>query len=78
MSTNRNDRISENFNPPAKKIVAYTAENSQLLIDYRAALLRAYELGNEVKELYGVIPPKVISYDSNYGVGTVHIGLTVN
>lgn len=35
--------------------------NSQLLNEYRAALINAYCLGEEIKDLYGIVPPKVIS-----------------
>jgi hypothetical protein len=41
----------------------YKAGNSQLLMDYRAALIKAFELGNDIKELYGIIPPKIIFWD---------------
>ena len=67
----------------AEKIVAYTAGNSQLLIDYRAALIHAYKLGQDIKEIYGIVPPKVISDDQWVLFGetrgnNISIGLTVN
>jgi hypothetical protein len=38
----------------------HTSGNSQLLIDYRDVLIKAYFLGEEIKELYGILPPKCI------------------
>lgn len=34
--------------------------NSQLLNDYRVARINAYSLGDEIKDLYSIVPPKVI------------------
>jgi hypothetical protein len=39
---------------------SYNSGNSALLIEYREALIKAYGLGNHIKELYGIVPPKVI------------------
>ena len=57
----------------------HTAGNSQLLQDYRKAILTAYELGEDIKKLYGIIPPKVIT-DIVWKCGDqrVTLGLTVN
>jgi hypothetical protein len=65
----------------------HTAGNSLLLQDYRKALLTAYELGEDIKKLYGIIPPKVIT-DTGWvrecsaigknGDQHITIGLTIN
>jgi hypothetical protein len=58
--------------------------NSQLLMDYRAALINAYELGEEIKRDYNIVPPKVLhdkswpQLDSNYPTNRFTIGLTVS
>ena len=39
---------------------AYNSGNSVLLIEYREALIKAYELGNAIKDVYGIVPPKVL------------------
>jgi hypothetical protein len=36
------------------------ADTTELLSKYRAALIHAYELGKEVKIVYGIVPPKVL------------------
>jgi hypothetical protein len=63
-----------------------TSGNSQLLIDYREALIQAYRLGEDIKGLYGIVPPKAL-YDAEFpetthrlpsGYPTITIGLTVN
>ena len=51
--------------------------NSQLLNDYRAALINAYSLGEEIFELYSIVPPKVILEKVEEG-NEVVISLTVN
>jgi len=62
----------------------YTSGNSQLLVDYRDALIKAYSLGEEIKELYGILPPKCIVDSNNnsdlYGNcgGNAVISLVVN
>ena len=66
---------------------SYNSGNSALLIEYREALIKAYGLGNHIKELYGIVPPKVI-YNSalassvylkeGYQGVAVTISLTVN
>jgi len=43
---------------PAK---SYGSGNSQLLNDYQAALMTAYSLGEEIKDLYNIIPPKILA-----------------
>lgn len=61
----------------------YQAGNSQLIIDYRATLLKAFDLGEEIKKLYGIQPPKAIHtkhWDSPVaGIRTnpITVGLTV-
>ena len=58
--------------------------NSQLLMDYRAALIKAYDLGEDIKILYGIVPPKVLhdkswpQLDSNYPTNRFTIGLTIS
>jgi hypothetical protein len=39
---------------------SYNSGNSALLIEYREALIKAYELGNAIKDVYGIVPPKVL------------------
>ena len=34
--------------------------NSQLLIGYREALIKAFELGEDIKKVYGIVPPKAL------------------
>ena len=51
--------------------------NSQLLNDYREALINAYSLGEEIFELYSIVPPKVILEKVGEG-NEVVISLTVN
>ena len=63
------------------ELKTYGAGNSQLLLDYRIALIEAYKLGEDIKDLYGVIPPKAI-FDT-FATTTevehrVHIGLVIN
>ena len=54
---------------------SYNSGNSALLIEYREALIKAYELGKAVKDVYGIVPPKaIIDWDGP----TVTIGLQVN
>ena len=54
---------------------SYNSGNSALLIEYREALIKAYELGKAVKDVYGIVPPKaIIDWDGP----TVTISLTVN
>ena len=51
--------------------------NSQLLNDYREALINAYSLGEEIFDLYSIVPPKVILKKVQEGDEVV-ISLTVN
>ena len=37
----------------------YESGNSALLIEYRDMLLKAYKLGEDIKKLYGIVPPTV-------------------
>ena len=66
---------------------SYNSGNSALLIEYREALIKAYGLGNHIKELYGIVPPKVIYNNvlassvylkEGYQGVAVTISLTVN
>jgi hypothetical protein len=57
--------------------------NSQLLMDYREALIKAYKLGEDIKKVYGIVPPKVYSddrWEAPQGIHTnfIVIGLTTN
>ena len=54
---------------------SYNSGNSALLIEYREALIRAYELGKDIKELYGIVPPKAITIVCGLDIT---ISLTVN
>ena len=62
----------------------YNAGNSQLLVEYRKALIKAFDLGEDIKMLYGIIPPKVLhekkwpTMDDRYPANLYTIGLTVN
>jgi hypothetical protein len=53
-------------------------------MDYRSALIKAYDLGEDIKILYGIVPPKVLhdkswpQLDSNYPANRFTIGLTVS
>ena len=29
-------------------------------MDYRDAIIKAFKLGNDIKETYGIVPPKVL------------------
>ena len=63
------------------------SDTAELLKKYRAALITAYELGQNIRETYGIVPPKVI-YNSalassvylkeGYQGVAVTISLTVN
>jgi hypothetical protein len=63
-----------------ERLTKYMAGNSQLLIDYRDALILAYGLGENIKELYGIIPPKCIveAMDPTVSGDVVVISLSVN
>ena len=51
------------------------SDTAELLKKYREALIKAYELGKAVKDVYGIVPPKaIIDWDGP----TVTIGLQVN
>lgn len=60
----------ENF-----EVNGYRGGNSQLLMDYRENIWKAYELGKIIKKLYGIVPPKV-HYTGD--TPAVTLGLTVN
>ena len=34
--------------------------NSQLIMEYRKVMIKAYDLGEEIKKVYGILPPKVL------------------
>ena len=57
----------------------FQSGNSKLLIEYRKALIEAYELGESIKEVYGIIPPKVITeHIWKGGNNPIVVGLTVS
>jgi len=57
----------------------FQSGNSKLLIEYRKALIEAYEIGESIKEVYGIIPPKVITeHIWKGGNNPIVVGLTVN
>lgn len=41
--------------------ISYSAGNSALLNEYRATLIKALELGEVIKGLYGIVPPTVLA-----------------
>jgi hypothetical protein len=49
----------------------YTSEtlgasgNSALIIKYRSLLIEAAALGEDIKELYGIVPPAIINYGNS-------------
>ena len=57
------------------KAKSYNFGNSGLLIEYREALIMAYELGKDIKDVYGIVPPKAFM---DRGGLTYTIGLQVN
>ena len=58
---------------------SFQSGNSQLLIKYREAVTLAYDLGEEIKEVYSIIPPKVITeHIWLHGTNPIVVGLTVN
>ena len=67
-------------------IVDVSSGNSQLLSDYREALIEAYELGENIKRLYNIIPPKVLhdlkfvntTHRNPKGYPKVTLGLTIS
>lgn len=62
-----------------EKTPDYSGGNSQLLKDYRATLLKAYHLGNDIKEVYGIVPPKVLSEETWSPTGNnITIGLVIS
>ena len=60
------DRRANAIEPPNP------SDTAELLKEYRAALITAYELGKKVKETYQIVPPKVVISS------LVTIGLQVN
>lgn len=38
----------------------YESGNSALIMKYREVLLEAYNLGEQIKRLYGIVPPAVL------------------
>ena len=56
---------------------SYNSGNSALLIEYREALIKAYELGKDIMELYGIVPPKAM-YDDPKEVQCEHFIISLN
>ena len=56
---------------------SYNFGNSALLIEYREALIKAYELGKDIMELYGIVPPKAM-YDDPKEVQCEHFIISLN
>jgi hypothetical protein len=58
----------------------YESGNSQLLTDYRKKLVEAFLLGEQIKQVYGVVPPKAMLRDERMGEGlfTGRVGLEVS
>ena len=63
------------------------SDTAELLKKYRVALITAYELGKNIRETYGIVPPKVIYNNvlassvylkEGYQGVAVTISLTVN
>lgn len=58
--------------------------NSQLLKEYRKALIKAYDLGEDIKEVYGIFPPKVMhdktweDPEARQAPQAIIVGLTVS
>ena len=57
----------------------YETGNSQLLIDYRKKLIEAFQLGEQIKQVYGIVPPKAMLRDERMGASlfTGRVGLEV-
>jgi hypothetical protein len=68
--TTMKDITQEQRNRLINEPKQYQSGNSQLLIDYRNALIAAYKLGEDIKKLYNIIPPKVL-FDTDF-VNTTH------
>jgi hypothetical protein len=66
-------------NPEGLRPLEYQSGNSQLLKDYRESLIEAYELGNYIKTVYGIVPPNVLfdRYGKAEFKGTVNLKLCV-
>jgi len=59
--------------------IATASENDNLLLEYCKALINAYEVGESIKEVYGIISPKVITEHIWMGSNNpIVVGLTVN
>ena len=60
------------------KLTQYMAGNSQLLVDYRDALINAYRLGESIKEIYGIVPPRCIVESCGVNMEDLIISLNVS
>ena len=60
-----NKEEAQQFDATRNKAInaAEKNSNSQLLMEYRDALMLAYKLGDSLKQAYGIIPPKIIFWD---------------
>lgn len=56
----RSSQARELVNRLDGSLPKHESGNSQLLIEYRKALIKAFDLGEDIKEVYGVVPPKVL------------------
>jgi hypothetical protein len=57
-----------------EKTMKYETGNSQLLIDYRKKLVEAFKLGEDIKQVYGIVPPKVLLRDERVSDGKIFSG----
>jgi hypothetical protein len=64
----------------------FVDKTAKLLDDYRAALINAYALGQEIKLVYNIVPPKIL-HDAEFNNSThrnpngypqIQIGLTIS
>ena len=53
------------------------SDTAELLKKYRVALITAYELGQNIRETYGIVPPKAM-YDDPKEVQCEHFIISLN
>jgi phage head maturation protease len=58
-----------------EKKMSNESGNSALLLRYREVLIEAYELGEDIKILYSIIPPTVFTQGNS---GTLRLSLNVH